>query len=68
MFIEIDEVERAMHTPEPWYIDRCQFNEELQQLDVFVKYRKRGLFTCQGMEPKSNRYMIRQLKIGHGGT
>lgn len=48
MFIEIEELEKAFHIPEPWYIDHCKFNDELQQLDVFVKFRKRGLFSCSG--------------------
>lgn len=48
MFVEFDALERAMHIPEPWYIDQCRFNEELKQLDIIVKYRKRGLFSCSG--------------------
>lgn len=48
MFIEIEELEKAIHIPEPWYVDRCKFNEDLQQLDVYVKFVKHGLFTCSG--------------------
>ena len=53
MFIEIEELEKAFHIPEPWYIDHCKFNDELQQLDVFVKFRKRGLFACSGCGTES---------------
>jgi transposase len=53
MFIEIEELEKTMHIPEPWYVDRCSFNEELEQLDVFIKFRKRGLFICSGCEAQN---------------
>nr|WP_010498727.1 transposase family protein [Paenibacillus elgii] len=40
------QLEQLLHIPEPWYIDQVSFNLELNQLDVYVKFRKRALFTC----------------------
>lgn len=38
--------EEILHIPEPWYIDRVDFSLEAKQLDVYVKFRKRALFSC----------------------
>lgn len=46
MFIEINEIEQALHIPEPWFIERCKFNDDAKQLDIEVKFRKNGLFPC----------------------
>lgn len=40
--------EDLLHIPEPWYIDNVEFNIEAKQLDIYVKFRKRALFTCAG--------------------
>lgn len=40
MFIEIKDLESVFHIPEPWYIDRCQFDEKLKQLDVYLKFHR----------------------------
>jgi transposase len=45
---KIDGFEDLLHIPEPWCIDSVVFNEEAKQLEVFVKFRKRALFTCSG--------------------
>lgn len=39
-------LERLLHIPEPWYVERADFNLENKQLDVYVKARKRALFPC----------------------
>lgn len=38
--------EEIFHIPEPWFIDRLQFSKDELQLHVYVKFRKRALFTC----------------------
>jgi len=48
MLVEIPNIERVFHIPEPWYIDRCQFDEKLKKLDVYLKFRKGALFACSG--------------------
>src|ERR1044072_3568558 len=48
MFIEVKDLESVFHIPEPWYIDRCQFDEKLKQLDVYLKFREGALFACAG--------------------
>lgn len=48
MFIEIKDLEAIFHIPEPWYIDRCQFDEKLKQLDVYLKFRDGAMFVCAG--------------------
>lgn len=48
MFIEIKDLEAIFHIPDPWYIDRCQFDEKLKQLDVYLKFREGALFVCAG--------------------
>lgn len=40
------ELEELLHMPEPWYIDRVNFSLELKELNVYVKFRERALFTC----------------------
>jgi transposase len=46
MLIEINELESIFHIPDPWYIDRCVFDQKLGQLDVYVKFRKDATFRC----------------------
>jgi transposase len=46
MIIEIEEIEKVFHIPEPWYIDSCIFNDKKQQLDVYVEFRKGALLIC----------------------
>jgi transposase len=48
MNIEVNEIDTVFHIPEPWYIDRCVFDEKQKHLDVFVKFHKGSLFTCSG--------------------
>jgi hypothetical protein len=48
MLIEVPNLESVLHIQEPWYIDRCQFDEKLQQLDVYLKFRKEATFVCSG--------------------
>lgn len=48
MLVEIPDIENVFHIPEPWYIERCQFDEKLEKLDVFIKFRKETLFVCSG--------------------
>lgn len=48
MLIEIPNIENVFHIPEPWYIDRCQFDESLAKLDVYLKFREGALFVCSG--------------------
>ncbi|MFB6367912.1 ISL3 family transposase [Paenibacillus elgii] len=43
---KIDGFEELLHIPEPWYIEQVEFNVEVKQLDVYVKFRKRALFPC----------------------
>ena len=40
------QLEELLHIPEPWYINQVLFNLEQNQLDVYVKFRDRALFTC----------------------
>lgn len=40
------QLEQLLHIPEPWYIERVEFNLEVKQLDVYVNFRKRALFAC----------------------
>lgn len=46
MIVEIQDINSLFHIKEPWYIDSCVFNEEKQQLDVFVCIRRGALFSC----------------------
>lgn len=48
MNITINEgqLEELLHIPEPWYVERINFDVENKQLDVDVKFRKRAIFTC----------------------
>jgi transposase len=46
MLIEMKHIESIFHIPEPWYIDKCEFDEELKQLDVYIKFREESGFTC----------------------
>jgi transposase len=46
MLIEIPDVEKVFHIPEPWYIERCQFKED--RMDVYLKFRKEAVFACSG--------------------
>ncbi len=46
MFIEIKDIDEVFHISEPWYIDQCIFNEELKQLDVYVKFQPGATFSC----------------------
>lgn len=39
-------LEKLLHIPEPWYIERSDFDLELKQLDIYVRSRKRALFAC----------------------
>ncbi len=45
MKIEIPNLEGVFHIPEPWYIDRCEFDGKL---DVYIKFRQGALFPCSG--------------------
>lgn len=53
MLIEIPDLENVFHIPEPWYIDRCVFDEKMEQLDVYLKFRKGSLFACSGCEEEA---------------
>lgn len=48
MFVNLKEgqLEELLHIPEPWYIRQMEFSLEAKQLDVYVKFRKRALFSC----------------------
>lgn len=46
MFIEVKDMEKVFHIPEPWNIAECQFDEKQKQLDVSVKFRKGATFPC----------------------
>lgn len=48
MLVEIPNIENVFHIPEPWYIDRCQFDDKLKKLDVYLKFRKEAMFACSG--------------------
>jgi transposase len=48
MFIEVKDLDAVFHIPEPWYIERCIFDEKLKQLDVYVKYREGANASCSG--------------------
>jgi transposase len=40
------QLEELLHIPEPWYINRVDFNLEAKRLEVYVKFRKHALFPC----------------------
>ncbi|WLR41848.1 ISL3 family transposase [Bacillus carboniphilus] len=46
MLIEVKGIEEVFHISEPWYIESCIFNNEHQQLDVYVDIRKGARFSC----------------------
>ncbi|BFH11231.1 ISL3 family transposase [Paenibacillus melissococcoides] len=48
MFVNLKEgqLDELLHIPEPWYIREVEFSLEAKQLDVYVKFRKRALFSC----------------------
>ncbi|MDQ0221113.1 hypothetical protein ELQ35_01825 [Peribacillus cavernae] len=46
MEIEVQDIESVFHITEPWYIESCLFNDQKEQLDVFVSIRKGVLFGC----------------------
>lgn len=48
MLIEIPNIEKVFHITEPWYVERCQFDENIERLDVYLKFRKETTFTCSG--------------------
>jgi transposase len=52
MFIETKDqpFENLLHIPQPWNIDRINFDFENKQLDIHVKVRKRSLFTCSNCQ------------------
>ncbi len=43
------QLEELLHIPEPWYIDWVSFSLELKQLDVYVKFRKKGSLYLLGL-------------------
>jgi transposase len=53
MFIEIPDVEGVFHIQEPWYVERCKFDDQLKQLDVYLKFREGAQFECSGCSAKS---------------
>jgi transposase len=53
MIVEIQDIDSLFHITEPWYIESCLFNEEKQQLDVFVYIRKGALFCCSNCGEES---------------
>jgi transposase len=55
MFIEIQDPEGIFHVPEPWYINKCMFNDKLKQLDVYIKFLKGALFDCAGCKAKAQK-------------
>ena len=46
MEIEVQNIESVFHITAPWYIKSCLFNDQKEQLDVFVSIRKGALFCC----------------------
>jgi transposase len=40
------QLEELLHIPEPWYVNRVDFNLEAKRLEVYVKFRKHALFPC----------------------
>jgi transposase len=52
MFIETKDqpFENLLHIPEPWHIARINFDFKKKQLDIYVKIRRRGLFTCSNCQ------------------
>ncbi|MFD2670419.1 hypothetical protein [Marinicrinis sediminis] len=53
MNIEIKDLEVVFHIPEPWYIDRCLFDEKLKQLNVYLKFRAGSLFGSAGCDAEA---------------
>jgi transposase len=48
MLIEVPNLESVQHIPESWYIERCQFDDKLQQMDVHLQFCKEATFVCSG--------------------
>jgi transposase len=46
MLVEIQDIDSLFHITEPWYINHCKFDDQKEQLDVFVCIRKGALFCC----------------------
>jgi transposase len=53
MLIEIKDLEMVLHVPEPWYIDRCIFDQKLKQLDVYLKFPEGAVFICSGCKAQA---------------
>lgn len=58
MLIEIPDIENVFHIPEPWYIDRCQFDEKMKRMAVYLKFRRKLCLLVQDAGKKRNRYKI----------
>lgn len=46
MLIEVQDLEKVLHIPEPWFIESCIFDNQNEQLDVYVEIRRGALLTC----------------------
>ncbi|TMN22629.1 ISL3 family transposase [Lentibacillus cibarius] len=56
MLIEIKDLENVFHIPEPWYIDNCIFDENKEQLDVYVKVNKSAPMICSNCDAERQRF------------
>ena len=36
MNVEIQDIDSLFHITEPWYIEHCKFDDQKEQLDVYV--------------------------------
>lgn len=46
MNVEVQYIDSVLHIPEPWYVESCVFNEEKEQLDCYISFRKGATFSC----------------------
>ncbi|MDC3411933.1 transposase family protein [Aquibacillus sp. 3ASR75-11] len=45
MLVEIKDLDNVFHIPEPWYINKRIFDENKEQLDVYLKVDRQATFT-----------------------
>ncbi|MDC3413825.1 transposase family protein [Aquibacillus sp. 3ASR75-11] len=46
MSIEVQDIDSVFHISEPWYIERCVFDEEKECLHCYISFRKGATFSC----------------------
>lgn len=66
MSIEIKDIYNVFHIQEPWFNESCMFDENREQLDVYVTFREDSTFTILTVVRNLNLYMTSLITTGYG--